>query len=267
MNHLLRERAPISDKGWAEIEQEATRTLTNFLAGRKLIELSGPHGWEKSSVPTGRAEVVGSMQDGAVRARVRKVQPLIELRTPFTVSREELEAIDLGACDADLESVIDAAKAAALAEDTAVFHGFAEGGIVGLIDASPHEPVQITTDYEDYPKFVAHAMARLQDAGVEGPFAIALGPRCYRGVMEESEMGGYPVLEHLRLILGGQILRAPAVDGAVVVSLRGGDFEIVSGQDFSIGYLDHTTETVDLYIEETLTVQICSPEAAIHLTY
>ncbi len=267
MNHLLREKAPISDKGWAEIEEEASRTLKNFLAGRKLIELSGPHGWEKSSVPTGRSQAVGTLQDGAVRARVRKVQPLIELRTPFTLSREELEAIDLGACDADLDPVVDAAKAAALAEDTTVFHGFAEGGIVGIVEASPHEPVPITSDYEHYPRFVAQAMARLQDAGVEGPFAIALGPRCYTGVIEESEMGGYPVLEHLRLILGGQVLRAPAVDGAVVISLRGGDFEIVSGQDFSIGYLDHSTETVDLYIEETVTVQVCSPEAAVHLKY
>lgn len=267
MNHLLREKAPISDKGWAEIETEASRTLKNFLAARKLIELSGPHGWEKSSVPTGRVAEVGTLQDGAVRARTRKVQPLVELRTPFVLSRAEIEALDLGACDADLDPVVHAAKAAALAEDQAIFHGFAAGEIVGLTEASPHEPVWISSDYEHYPRFVAQAMARLQDVGVEGPFAIALGPKCYTGVIEESEMGGYPVLEHLRLILGGQVLRAPAVDGAVVVSLRGGDFEIVSGQDLSIGYLEHDAETVQLYIEESFTLKVCSAEAAIHLAY
>jgi uncharacterized linocin/CFP29 family protein len=205
------------------------------------------------------------LQGGSVQARTRVVQPMVELRTTFELSRADLEAIDRGACDVDLDAVVDAAKSAALAEDEMVFHGAA--GCPGLTGATPHEPVTISNDYEHYPRFVAQGMARLQDAGVGGPYAIALGPRCYTGVVEESEMGGYPVLEHLRLILGGPVVRAQAVNGAVVVSLRGGDFELVSGQDLSIGYLDHDAETVRLYLEESLALRICSPEAAIHLAY
>lgn len=267
MNHLLREKAPISAAGWAEIEEEATRTLKHFLAARKLIGFAGPKGWEHSAEPSGRVTALGTMQGGAVRAQGRKVQPLVELRAPFEVSRRELEAIDMGACDADLDAVVAAAKAIAVAEDEAVFHGFPAGGITGLTEASPHESVEISTDYDRYPKFVARAMGRLQNAGIEGPYAIALGPRCYTGVIEESEMGGYPVLEHLRLILGGPVVRAQAVNGAVVLSLRGGDFEIVSGQDLSIGYDEHDADAVQLYLEETFTVKVCSPEAAIHLAY
>lgn len=267
MNHLLREKAPITDAGWAEIDEEATRTLTHFLAARKVLDLAGPHGWEHAAEPTGKAPEVGSLRGGAVTARAREVQPMVELRTPFEVSREELEAIDRGACDADLDSVVEAAKAAALAEDEALFHGFDPGGIVGITEASPHDPVTIGNDYERYPRFVAQGMSRLQDAGVEGPYAIALGPRCYTGVVEESEMGGYPVLQHLQLILGGPVVRAQAVNGAVVLSLRGGDFEIVCGQDLSIGYSGHDDEAVRLYIEESLTLRVCSPEAAVHLAY
>jgi uncharacterized linocin/CFP29 family protein len=190
---------------------------------------------------------------------------MTELRTAFELSRRDLEAIDRGACDVDLDAVVEAAKRTALAEDEMVFHGGA--GSPGLTEASPYEPVAISNDYEHYPRFVAQGMARLQDAGIAGPYAIALGPRCYTGVVEESEMGGYPVLEHLRLILGGPVVRAQAVDGAVVLSQRGGDFELISGQDLSIGYLDHDAETVRLYIEETIALRICSPEAAIHLGY
>ncbi len=62
---------------------------------------------------------------------------------------------------------------------------------------------------------------------MRGPYAIALGPRCYTGVVETTERGGYPVFEHLRMILGGPVVWAPAVDGAVVLSQRGGDFELV----------------------------------------
>lgn len=265
MNHLLREKAPLTDAAWAEVDAEAKRTLEHFLAARKLIDFSDPKGWAHVGEATGRVEDAGALQDGAVQARARVVQPMVELRTDFALSRSDLEAIDRGACDVDLDAVVEAAKSAALAEDEMVFHGGA--GCPGLTGASPHTPVDISNDYEHYPRFVAQGMARLQDAGVGGPYAIALGPRCYTGVVEESEMGGYPVLEHLRLILGGPVVRAQAVNGAVVVSLRGGDFELVSGQDLSIGYLDHDGEKVGLYLEESIAVRICSPEAAIHLAY
>jgi uncharacterized linocin/CFP29 family protein len=266
-NHLMRSQAPVSDAGWAEIDGEARRTIVHFLAGRQLVDYVGPKGWIHAGEPTGRVADAGELQHGAVRARTRRVQPVVELRSTFEVSRAELEAIDRGACDADLDAVIAAAKGAALAEDDLVFNGLPGADADGFIGASPHEPVAISNDYERYPRFVAQAMARLQEAGVGGPYAIALGPRCYTGVVEESEMGGYPVLEHLRLILGGPVVRAEAVNGAVVVSQRGGDFEIVGGQDFAIGYLDHDADTVRLYLEESLAVRICSPEAAIHLAY
>ncbi len=267
MNHLFRSKAPISEEAWAEIDEEARTSLKELLAARRIVDVAGPHGWSYSSEPTGRVAAVEPPSGLEVQARVRQVQPLVELRTPFTLSRTELDAIDRGACDADLDPVRFAARRAAMAEDRAVFHGYAAGGITGLTEASPHESVIISSDYDAYPSFVATATARLKLAGVTGPYAIALGPRCYTGVIEQSEMGGYPVLEHLRLILGGPVVFAPGVDGAVVVSLRGGDFELVLGQDLSIGYLDHDVDSVELYLEESFTLKVCAPEAAIYLKY
>jgi uncharacterized linocin/CFP29 family protein len=268
MDHLMREKAPITAAGWAEIDAEARRSLENYLAARKIIDFSGPHGWERSSVTTGRLGPSEVLQDGAVTARPRLVRPLVEMRTPFSVSRDELDAITRGACDADLEVVIQAARHAAEAEDLTIFHGLASAGVVGLTVASPHDDVVISDDYSAYPGFAADAIATMRDAGVEGPWAIALGPRCYAGVMQQSESGGYPVLMHLQLILeGGPVVYAPAIDGAVVISQRGGDFELVVGQDFAIGYLDHDATQVHLYLEETIAVRICSPEAAVHLAY
>jgi uncharacterized linocin/CFP29 family protein len=86
-------------------------------------------------------------------------------------------------------------------------------------------------------------------------------------VIETTERGGYPLLEHLRLILGGPALWAPAVDGAVVLSTRGGDFEITVGQDVSVGYLEHDAANVSLYLEETFTFRVLAPEAAVALRY
>jgi uncharacterized linocin/CFP29 family protein len=266
MNHLFRELAPVTDEAWAEIDGEAARALREVLAGRRLLDVVGPRGWSHTAEPTGRTRHLGAFT-GDVDARLRDVQPLVELRIGFPVSRAEIEAIGRGACDADLDVVRNAARDAAVAEDKAVFHGFEAAGIVGVVPASPHEPVTIADDYEQYPSHVATAMSRLKLAGVGGPYAIALGPRCYTGVVEQSEMGGYPVLEHLRLILGGPVVFAPGVDGAVVMSQRGGDAEIVVGQDFAVGYADHDEAAVRLYLQESLTVRVCAAEAFIHLRY
>jgi len=264
----MRQKAPITAEAWAEIDEEARRSLANYLAARKLIDFSGPLGWAHSAVATGRLGPAESLQGGAVSARPRLVRPLVEVRTPFTVQREELDAINRGACDADLESVIEAARKAAQAEDLTVFHGLASAGVVGLTVATPHADVLISDDYSAYPSHAAQAIAMMRQAGVEGPWGIALGPECYEGVMQQSEAGGYPVLKHLQLILeGGPVVYAPAIDGAVLVSQRGGDFELVCGQDFAIGYLDHDAEQVHLYLEETIAVRICAPEASVHLAY
>ena len=45
MSHLLREHAPISDRGWEQIEDEAKRQLTVAMAARRLVDFTGPHGW------------------------------------------------------------------------------------------------------------------------------------------------------------------------------------------------------------------------------
>lgn len=266
MSHLFRDLAPIGDKGWAAIEEESAQTLRTYLAGRKLVGFSGPHGWEHSAVDTGRVESVDGPRP-QVAAALRRVQPLVELRTEMIVSREELDAIDRGSDSPDLDPVRDAARRLAEAEDQAIFRGYDAAGITGLSEATPLGPITIPEDYEQYPRPVAQAVAELRAAGVDGPYGIALGPRCYTGVIETTQRGGYPVFEHLRLILGGPVVWAPSVDGAIVVSLRGGDFELVSGEDVSIGYTSHDATSVSLYLEESLTFRVNTPEAAIALVY
>ena len=161
----------------------------------------------------------------------------------------------------------DAARHLALAEDDAIFMGFAGGQITGIAEGDAHAQLPIGDNYGQYPQAVARAVATLQNIGVGGPYAVASGPRCYTGVVETTEMGGYPVFEHLRLIAGGPVLWAPAVDGAVVLSTRGGDFEMTVGQDATIGYLAHSAEEVSLYLEESFTFQVLTPEASVHLAY
>lgn len=266
MNDLLRAQAPIAAEAWAEIDAEATRTLKVLLAARQLVDFVGPLGWSASAISTGRTEKLSpSLQEG-VASRIRSVQPLTEIRIPFEVSREELEAIGRGAKDAGLDSVRNAARAAAIAEDRAIFQGYAAAGIRGIFDASAALRLTIPEQFEAYPDIVAEATHRLRSEGVNGPYGIALGPRCYTG-LTRSTSRGYPIIDHVRQLLDGPIVWAPAANGAVVMSLRGGDFELAVGQDFSIGYLDHTGTSVLLYLQETFTFRVLTPEAAVPLVY
>jgi uncharacterized linocin/CFP29 family protein len=265
MDELQRDLAPISSAAWAEIDAMAKRVLRVNLAARKLVDFNGPRGWEKASVKVGRVDPLPAPLKG-VEGKLRRVQPLVELRSDFELARAELDNVARGARDPDLEPLIEAATRLARAEDGAIFHGYKAAGIRGIIDNSPHKPLPISEDYQAYPGLVAEAERILRQSGVDGPFAIALGPRCYAGLMQATR-GGYPLFELIRRILDGPVVWAPAVDGAVVLSMEGGDFQLTVGSDISIGYASHDVEKVRLYFVESLTFQVFTPEAAVALSY
>ncbi len=261
MNDLARELAPISSEAWEAIEAEAKRTLATYLAARKLVDFSGPKGWTFAAVSTGRARRLDRAPGQAVEAKVRLVQPLVELRAMFDLAREEIDAVGRGASNPDLGPLVDAARRLALAEDSLVFDGFEAAGIGGLAAGAPRRVMAAAS--EDVLRAVSDALEILREAGVGGPYALALGPRWYTDLSKIPGPGRYPLIEHVRRIIEGPIVWAPAIDGGVVVSMRGGDFELVIGRDISIGYLAHDDQKVRLYFEESLTHRLLAPEAAV----
>jgi len=266
MNRLRRNLAPLSDAAWSQIDDEANRTIKTFLAARRLVDFDGPKGWDFPGISTGGCGAIDSPAEG-VDATTRQVRPMVELTVDFELSLEETDSVDRGSMSPDLSPVVEAARRIALAEDRLAFEGSSAAGITGIASGSPHRPVSIGDDYAKFTRQVAHAVAMLRNSGVSGPYGLALGPRCYTGVVESTEHGGYPVLEHLRLVTGGPVVWAPGVEGSAVVSLRGGDFRLTVGGDLSIGYLAHTATKVTLRLNETVTLSNDSPEAAVALRY
>ena len=261
--HLLRSHAPISDSNWELLDEEARERLSVALAARKLVDFAGPHGWEHSATNLGRIDAVGSAPCDGVAAAARRVLPLVEVRSEFAIARAELRDDDRGAADADLEPLDRAAHQMAVAENRAVFHGWPEAQIVGIAEASPHGGLQLGNDAAGYPRPVASAVEQLLRAGIAGPYALALGNEQYKRVVETAENGGFPLLDHLRKILEGDIVWAPGLDGAIVLSTRGGDFLFDSGQDLSIGYLDHDRDEVRFYLEQSFSFHVATAEAAV----
>lgn len=269
---LNRHLAPISPAAWQELEDNARDTLTVWLAGRKLVDFTGPLGWDHSAIPSGRLAPVelsaaGGRGGPSVQIRQRVVHPLLELRVPFRLSREELDSIDRGNQAPDLDPLIEASRRVAAAEDTLVFQGLDAVGIQGIHAHAGHPALEIGQDYNAYPRTVAHAVQRLRAEGIAGPYALALGPRCWEGLNTTTSPAGFPVIEHVRRVVDGPIVWAPAVSGAVVLSQRGGDFELVVGRDLSIGYLSHDRAEVELFIEESVHFRMHGPDAAVPLVY
>src|SRR5262249_8302513 len=132
---------------------------------------------------------------------------------------------------------------------------------------SSNPAVPLPTAVIDYPNAVAQAITELRLAGVGGPYALLLSADAYTAVAETSDHG-YPIHEHVARVLGGdgQIIWAPALSGALLLSTRGGDYELHLGQDLSIGYLGHDERTIQLYFQESLSFQVQTSEAGVELT-
>ncbi len=264
MNNLYRALAPITDAAWAQIEQEARRTFTRHVAGRRVVDVVGPEGPELSAVGSGHVRDLDSPATG-VTVRVREVQPLIEVRVPFTVTREAVDDVERGAEDSDWQPVKDAAKSMAFVEDRAIVNGIAAASIGGIEPGSSNPRLTLPSDVSEVPDTVARALSALRLAGVDGPYSLLLSAEAYTAVAETTDHG-YPVLGHVaRLLREGEAVWAPAIAGGLLVSTRGGDYQLTLGQDLSIGYLSHDAETIDLYLQESFTFQAFTAESSVVL--
>src|SRR5499433_1406649 len=224
MNNLHRELAPISDAAWADIEEETTRTLERYLAGRRVVDVHGPGGVGLSAVGTGHLTTIAAPSEG-ILAKQREVKALVELRVPFELNRQQIDDVERGANDSDWQPAKDAAQKLAYAEDRAIFEGYSAAGIVGVRQGTSNPKKSLSADVRKYPEAFAEALSQLRLVGVNGPYSILLSADAYTELAETSDYG-YPVLEHVKRLVEGKIIWAPAIDGAFVVTTRGGDLDL-----------------------------------------
>jgi uncharacterized linocin/CFP29 family protein len=263
MNNLHRELAPISEAAWAQIEEEASRTLKRHLAARRVVDVEGPKGTDFSAVGTGHQQKIQTPGDG-IEAAQRDVKALVELRVPFELTRQAIDDVERGSNDSDWDPLKDAARKIAFAEDRAIFDGYAAAGIQGIRQGSSNPVLTLPSNVKGYPGAVAQAVSQLRLAGVNGPYTLLLGTDPYTAIGGATD-DGYPVLQHIQRLVDGKIIWAPAIAGGVVLTTRGGDFQLSIGQDLSIGYLSHSATAVQLYFQEAITFLMLTSEASVVL--
>jgi uncharacterized linocin/CFP29 family protein len=255
-----RDKAPISAAALGEIDAQAARTLRANLVARKLVDVKGPYGWTYSGVSKGALESVG--HEGEVGYGVRAVSPLVETRVDFDLSAFELHNIDRGSSNPDLAPVERAAAEAAAFEDKVVFEGFESAAIEGFKNVRENPAIELpANDPGVFLKGIIKAAGKSnKEYSISGPFALIGGDDMREAL---SALAGQRTL--LGLIKEytdvDEFIYSPNAPEAYLASKRGGDFELVLGSDFVIGYSSKEGNALRFFITESFSFRILEPRA------
>lgn len=74
MDNLHRKLAPVSHEAWEQIEQEVARTFKRSVAGRRVVDVEGPHGAKFAGLGTGHQKSIAAPSAG-VNAKLRTSAP------------------------------------------------------------------------------------------------------------------------------------------------------------------------------------------------
>jgi len=261
MDILRRSLAPISQQAWQEIDEQARIIFQNVLTGRRFADVEGPRGIDFGAVPMGRLEMEENQKEDQVRYGIHRMQPLTEVRKSFKLNLWELDNAVRGAEDVDLGELEAAASDIAGFEEKSIYHGLDKACIKGLKKESDHKPLKFPDQPQDILTSVTDAIGNLRKSFVEGPYNLVVGKELWQKLMVHT--GGYPLRKQVEDLIGGQIILNFYIDEGYLVSVRGGDFKLILGQDLSIGYESHTEKEVQLYITESFTFRVLEPAAVV----
>ncbi|MBN2874910.1 MAG: bacteriocin family protein [Spirochaetales bacterium] len=261
MDVLRRELAPISPEAWAAIDEMARDALTANLSARAFVDMTGPFGIDFASVSLGRLDKQKKSGKGAVEYGIHRVLPLVETRTEFTLNTWELDNIGRGARDTDFGALIEACRTIAQFEETAVYNGFLAAGIEGLHHQVQGSELSVELNMETIVDAVSEGLTRMLKEGVTGPAHLVVSPALWK-YLARSAPGG-TLRSTLERQIGGRVVYSETVHDALLVSARGGDTELTVGQDLAIGYLGHTATEISLFLTESFTFRVITPEAIV----
>lgn len=269
MDILKRELAPIPMEAWAEIDEQATRSLTAMLSGRRVLDVTGPMGTDFPGVPEGRLNYPKKQPKSGLKYGIRKVHHIVEVRVPFELDISEMDNVVRGAKDVDLSDLEKAARKIALFEEQVIYHGLPEANISGLKLCVGDECLTIGSQPEELLEGIAQGVTSFTSRSIEGPYSFIVGPKLWSRM--SAHVQGYPIKMQAETILGGTVLLSPYLSGtyeneAYMITQRGGDLELILGQDLAIGYENSTAAKVKLYFTESFTFRVLEPLAVLNFT-
>ena len=251
MDILKRDLAPISTKAWAEIDKRAKEILMHYLSARKFARIDGPNGLEHSAVTEGRINV---HHDELLNYGVFNVKPLIEPRVSFKMNRWELDNIERGAKDINMDSLDEAVKRIALFEEKAVYSGLEEAGIEGLEKSSAHEVITLGDTESEILANVSKGIMILESFIAPKPYSLVVGEQLWYKL--NSIGREISLVSRIEELTGGKVIVSRSIEGAILLPFDNENIELSIGEDFSVGYQEHTETEIKLFITETFTFRV-----------
>jgi uncharacterized linocin/CFP29 family protein len=262
MEWLRRNAAPLSAKVWNEIDNIAGSMFKQTVVARRIVDFDGPRGWGHVATQLGTFKPAQiQQQSGKVRFWIPDVMLLTELRADFSIPWADIDIFERVGPTLESKSIEEAAREMALAEDALIFYGSSTNP--GIL-TSRETPRVALSDWSQPGRLVADLLAaveKLDTMGIKGPYEAVLSPHHYYSYLRQTGEGGvYPAAKQLGIVIT-KVHNSPTVDGAVLFSTRGGDFMVIVGGDFAIGYRSHDDKAVHLFCVETIAAQTLTPEA------
>lgn len=261
MDILKQSIAPLTQAAWNEINEQASRILKSRLTARKFVDVQGPHGWDYGAVNLGRIDIPKQDKENGIQFGTRRVQPLVEVRVPFTMDIWELDNAVRGSEDVDISSMEKAAREIAAFEDKAMYYGFEQGQIKGLKQKSDYKSMECPRDAEAVLQCVPEGVSKFKQASIEGPYFLIVNPKDWREIT--SYVKGYPMKRQIEDNLEAEIIFCPNIDNMFLVTGRGEDYKLDLGVDISIGYESHDKNEVQLFFTESFTFRVLEPAAVV----
>lgn len=260
MDILKRSLAPITDQAWEAIDQRASSVLKGLLSARRVADVDGPHGWNYHATPLGKLADVGEGPVKGAPFGLRAVMPLLEARIPFSLPTWELDDISRGDKMTDFTALDEAAATLARFEDEVVYNGLENAGVAGLLECSDNETVELE-DINQLMSALVDAVNTLRSRHVEGPYALLCDTELWKKIVADNS--DYPLTKRLAEVLELKLIPSPQVDVSALISLRGGDFEIVLGQDVAVGFESASKDEIRFFFTESFTFKVLTPEAVV----
>lgn len=249
---LYRELAPVSDDAWKEIDETAKEVLLSFLSARKVVNVNGPKGLDYNVITKGR--LANIQEEGDICYGNYEIVPLTESRVEFEIDRWELDNIERGAADIQLDPLEKAVEKLALFEENAVFNGLEDAMIPGLKNSASGEEISFGDNPREMMEAISQGIFSLREAYAQGPYTLVVGKEIFERIV--SKETAYALDKKIIKLIGGNILLNHVIDGAYLLPYNDDDLEFTIGRDFSIGYQSHTNDKVKFFATESFTFRV-----------
>jgi len=253
-DYLGRKDAPISTETWKQLDATMIEAAKSQLSGRRLISIEGPFGLGLKVVPLSDCEIAEGIT-------ASPFIPVTLITSSFFLNKRDLAASGKDPI-LDLDPVASAAMACAAKEDGMIFSGIqdtpgllgAEGS--GSLALSKWDKIGTAADQ------IINGVTLLDDAGFHGPYCMGLAPAQYNLLLRRYPQGDGTELDHIRTILGGDVVKAPVLKKGGVLLASGRQYcSLVIGQDMSISFNGPAGDAFEFSISESLALLIRAPEA------